>query len=98
MGTENWSRGKIRYHLEQKGYATLTEIDEKFGLSVSTTSDAIRYPKPKGEAVIAKIIGVHPMMIWPRRYDTKGERLKPQPVASYSAPRVVGQCQKSEAA
>jgi len=98
MEAENWGRGKMRYHLEQKGYATLIEIDEKFGLSVSTTSDAIRYPKPKGEAVFAKIIGVHPMVIWPRRYDTKGERLKPQPVVSYSAQRVVGQCQKSEAA
>ena len=98
MKTENWSRGKIRYHLEQKGYVTLSEIDGEFGLSVSTTSDAIRYPKPKGEAAIAKIIGVHPMVIWPRRYDAHGERLRPQPVASYTAPRVVGQRQKNEAA
>ncbi len=98
MTQTNWSRGKIRYHLENKGYAELREVDRKFGLTIGTTSDAIRYPSGAGEPVIAKIIGVPAAEIWPDRYDAEGVRLKPQPASLYTAKRVVGQCQKSVAA
>ena len=98
MGAENWSRGKIRYHLECKGYATFTEIETKFGLPPTTISSAIRFPMEKGENVISSILGLHPAEIWPDRYGVQGVRLKPQPVASYTAPRVVGDSQKSKAA
>ncbi len=98
MGKNNWSRGKIRYHLESKGYATFTEIEDKFDLPPTTISATIRIPLEKGESLIASIIGLHPSEIWPCRYDAQGVRLKPQPIASYSERRVVGQCQKSVAA
>ena len=98
MGADNWSRGKIRYHLESKGYATFTEIEAEYGLPPATISSAIRFPLEKGEDVIASILGLHPAEIWPRRYGARGVRLKPQPVTSYTAPRVVGKYQKSVAA
>jgi len=98
MSHQNWSRGKIRYELERAGYATLTEIDDKYHLPRGNVSAAIRFPMTSGEIAISSALGIHPAEIWPNRYNALGERLSPQPIVSYNAQRVVGQCQKSEAA
>ncbi len=63
MGADNWSRGKIRYHLESKGYATFTEIEAEYGLPPATISSTIRFPLEKGEDVISSILGLHPAEI-----------------------------------
>ncbi len=94
----DWSRGKIRYHLEQEGHRDFTTLERKLKIREGTISDACRWPNLQGEEVIAKAIDKPAHMIWPSRYDKEGVRLKPQPISAYRAKRIVGHGQKGVAA
>ena len=76
----------------------MSDIDRKFGLPRCTANNATLRPEPRGERLIADLLQVPAHVIWPSRYDAKGNRLKPQPVASYTPEPVRRQCQKSKAA
>ena len=91
---QDWTRGKIRYELEKVGVTNFFDLDRSSGLPLGTCSNAIREPRRNGEAVIAKALNRHPKIIWPSRYDVKGDRLTPQPSRNYRDGRNDGQCQK----
>ena len=98
MPNTNWTRSKIKYELAQKGWPYLRDIDRRFGLPKGTSHNTTARPDPRGERLIADLLQVSAHVIWPSRYDAKGNRLKPQPVASYTPEPVRRQSQKSKAA
>jgi Ner family transcriptional regulator len=79
MTKQDWTRGRMRYELEKKGRRTWREIDLEYGFPVNTISNTMYRPDPRGEKVLADILGLPPQEIWPSRYDATGRRLKPQP-------------------
>lgn len=98
MVQTNWNGGKIRYELSLKGWPFMRGIDRRFGLPVGTTYNATIRSDARGERVISDLLQVPAHVIWPSRYDTVGNRLQPQPAASYTPAPVRRQCQKSKAA
>ena len=74
-----WTKAKIKYQLASCGVESLRSLDIERGLPIGTMSNTLCRPDPRGETVIAEIIGVAPHIIWPDRYDADGQRLKPQP-------------------
>ncbi|MBE0529494.1 MAG: helix-turn-helix domain-containing protein [Rhodospirillales bacterium] len=76
---------EIRYLLNQAGL-TFAEVDRDHGLKTGTARATARYPHRAGEHAIAKALGVPPTELWPSRYRTDGQRLKPQPAANYCMP------------
>lgn len=94
---QDWSAAKIKYELANKGF-TLYAASRKAGLAKRACSWAIAEPHPKGEFAIAKALGVAPCIIWPSRYDDKGQRLKPQPASNYKERNKKSNVQKGVAA
>jgi len=77
MRARDWTRGKIKYALEQKGYTEMCQVDQAFGLTLGTVSSTICFPHHPGEKVIARILDVPAHSIWLSRYDAAGQRLMP---------------------
>lgn len=75
---------KIKYLLSEKGL-TFSSVERLNGLSAYLCKNAANCANIKGETAISKALKMHPKDIWPSRYDTKGERLKPQPSKNYIA-------------
>jgi len=98
MRNTNWKARKIKYELSLKGWPFMSDIDRRFGLPIGTSNNATLRPEPRGERLIADLLQVPAHVIWPSRYDAVGNRLKPQPAASYTPAPVRRQCQKSKAA
>ncbi|WP_153116062.1 helix-turn-helix domain-containing protein [Rhodocyclus tenuis] len=74
---EDWHPAKVKMELHVRGI-TLSALAEQHGLtSSSTLSAALTRSYPANEKRIADAIGVHPMEIWPSRYNADGSR-KPQ--------------------
>lgn len=74
---EDWHPARVKMELHQRGI-TLKGIADAHGLnSSSTLSAALVRSYPANEKRIADAIGVHPMEIWPSRYNEDGTR-KPQ--------------------
>ncbi|MEZ5792508.1 MAG: helix-turn-helix domain-containing protein [Nitratireductor sp.] len=74
---------QIKARLAEKGF-NLSDVDRKSGLTRCTAINTLRNPHAKGEAAIAKVLGVEPASLWPERYDgVTGERLSPQPRVNY---------------
>jgi Ner family transcriptional regulator len=60
----------------RKAGRTLADLGRKNGVSRQTMSLALHARvSAKAEKVIAEFLGLHPMKIWPSRYDKTGERL-----------------------
>ncbi len=89
---KGWHKSDIKAALEKLDL-TLSSLDNANGLPDGTCSAALRKPHPKGEAVIAAALDVHPMVLWPKRYDANGTRKRPQPAANYRPARPRGHCQ-----
>lgn len=70
----DWHKADIKAAVERVGLS-LREIDRLHGLTPDTTKTALYRPYPHGEARIAAVLGVHPMVIWPTRYDKGGNPL-----------------------
>ena len=71
---EDWHPSQVRAALNMKGY-TLAKLGEEHGLkSGDTLSKTLTRSYPLGERRIADAIGVHPMVIWPSRYNEDGSR------------------------
>ncbi|WP_437608577.1 helix-turn-helix domain-containing protein [Erwinia sp. V71] len=64
---KDWHPADIIAARKKKG-TTLAAVSRQAGLSSSTLANALSRPWPKGEWLIAEIIGVHPAKIWPSRY------------------------------
>ncbi len=61
----------IKYQLRRRGY-TLTSLGREHGVSRHAVGLALRRPYPKMEAIIARALGLHPVELWPDRYDHQG--------------------------
>lgn len=71
---EDWHPADIKAALHKKG-VTLAGLAFMHGLtSSSTLSAALTRSYPANEQRIADAIGVHPMVIWPTRYNDDGTR------------------------
>jgi Ner family transcriptional regulator len=75
---EDWHPADVKAALHKKGI-TLSSIAEKYGLASgsSTLSSALTRSMPANEKRIADELGVHPMVIWPSRYNPDGT-IKPR--------------------
>jgi len=94
---KGWHKSDIKAALEKR-CLTLSNLDKANGLPEGTCSAALRKPHPKGEAAISAALDVHPMVLWPARYNADGTRKRPQPAANYRPRPQAGHRQKSEAA
>lgn len=69
---KDWDSADVKYALHKKGI-TLSSIAKVYGLtSSSTLSSVFTRSYPLNEKRIADAIGVHPMVIWPSRYNADG--------------------------
>lgn len=63
----DWHRADVIAALRKKG-TTMAALSREHGLASVTLGNALRFPWPKGERIIAEAIGVEPKEIWPSRY------------------------------
>lgn len=74
---QDWHPADIKAALHKKGI-TLAGIAKAYGLNDSTSlSSTFSRSYPLNERRIADAIGVHPMVIWPSRYNADGS-IKPR--------------------
>jgi Ner family transcriptional regulator len=70
----DWHPADIKAALAKKDYS-FSRIAREYDFSRST-SNVLRMPWPKIEAIVGKILGIHPAEIWPSRYDNQGKPLR----------------------
>jgi Ner family transcriptional regulator len=71
----DWHSEDVKAAIRKRG-STLTALAKSNGITLQALSRAIlERSSARAENIIAEFIGVHPMQIWPSRYDGKGERL-----------------------
>ncbi|MBS0849609.1 DNA-binding transcriptional regulator SfsB [Citrobacter sp. JGM124] len=63
----DWHPADIVAGLRKKGTSLAAE-SRKAGLSSSTLANTLTRPWPKGELIIADVLGIRPWLIWPSRY------------------------------
>jgi lambda repressor-like predicted transcriptional regulator len=74
---QDWDSADVKHALHKKRI-TLASIAEAYSLtSSSTLSSVFTRSYPLNEKRIADAIGVHPMVIWPSRYNADGS-VKPR--------------------
>lgn len=74
---EDWHKADIIAALRKRG-TSLAALSRAFGLSSTTLSNTLHRPWPKGERVIAEVIGVPASEIWPSRYYDHTGALRPR--------------------
>ena len=67
-GSGDWHRADIIAALKKKG-TSVSALSRENGLASSTLGNALRFPWPKVEQIIAGAIGVDASEIWPSRYN-----------------------------
>ncbi|MCL2830737.1 MAG: helix-turn-helix domain-containing protein [Betaproteobacteria bacterium] len=88
---QDWHPADVIAALRKNGYS-LSRLAHLHGLRcASGLSAALVRSFPKGERRIADALGVHPMAIWPSRYNTDGTR-KPAGVRNIQCTAAVRQC------
>jgi len=70
----DWHKADIKAALEKRGWS-LRALSAHHGYNETVLCIALRKPYPKAERLIAEAIGVHPMKIWPSRYDKDGNQI-----------------------
>lgn len=68
---KDWHKADIKAALEKRGW-TLRRIAIKHNISPRAISQALHSRYPASERRIAAELGLHPMVIWPSRYDEDG--------------------------
>jgi len=72
----DWHPADIKAALAKSGY-TFALIARENGYKGSrSTSNVLRLQWPRMEAIVGKILDLHPMEIWPSRYDVYGNPLR----------------------
>lgn len=66
----DWHREDIIAAVRKKK-KSLSALSREYGLSPGTLGNALTRPWPRGEEIIASIIGLPPEEIWPSRYKSK---------------------------
>jgi Ner family transcriptional regulator len=70
--TKDWPWYRIKAAVEAEGQ-TLADVAFDAGVEPSSIYHVKRWPNPRLQTVIAKIIGVSALEIWPSRYDRQGQ-------------------------
>lgn len=68
--SSDWHREDILAAIRKKK-KSLAALSREYGLSSGTLVNALNRPWPRGEQIIAEIIGLTPQEIWPSRYQLK---------------------------
>lgn len=68
----DWQPPQVICELRLRSGLTLAKLAAKHGVSRQVMSRALHRTYPLSEARIAEAIGVHPMTIWPSRYNADG--------------------------
>ncbi|MFK5985912.1 MAG: helix-turn-helix transcriptional regulator [Pseudomonadota bacterium] len=86
---EDWHQADIVAALRKSGWS-LRRLSTANGYAPTSVGVALCRIYPKAEQLIAKTLGVHPMVIWPSRYDKNGNpnRKKGPVPGSKNKPRV----------
>jgi Ner family transcriptional regulator len=73
----DWHPADIKAELEKKGLS-LSGLSVANKLAPTTLKEVLRRPWPRGEAIVAKAIGLEPAEIWPSRYAHRARRARMQ--------------------
>jgi len=69
---QGWHPADIVAGLRKRGWS-LSRLSIHHGYKTrQALSNALRHPWPKGERLIAEVLGVHPQEVWPDRYGADG--------------------------
>jgi Ner family transcriptional regulator len=79
----DWHPEDIKAAVRKRGI-TLAQIGRPYGLTRQAMANALTMPSAQAEALIAEAIGVSPHVIWPSRYNSDGQRKRPQPPSNYT--------------
>ena len=71
----DWHRADIIAAIRKQG-TTLAAVAREHSLASNTLQNALRVSWPKGERIIANVIGVAPEDIWPSRYPHPNKSIK----------------------
>lgn len=85
----DWHPEDIKTAIRKQG-VTLADVARGAGLPGNALRLALTLPRAEAEKAIADFLNMHPSVIWPSRYDSAGERLRPQPVDNYRPTRRFG--------
>lgn len=75
----------IKNRLKQRG-TSLSELARNAGFSASEVQGSLYRPIFFGEQIIAEFLNIHPMQLWPNRYDKNGNPLHPHASAKNLKP------------
>ncbi|TCL07004.1 helix-turn-helix domain-containing protein [Sodalis ligni] len=73
MNDQDWHPADIVAGIKKKG-TTMAAISRSAGLASSTLANMLTRHWPKGERLIADVIGKRPEEIWPSRYQMKKDK------------------------
>ena len=71
MGKEGWHKEDIKAAIRKRGI-TVRELSIRYGLSPTTTREALIRKNRSGEQAIASFLGVAASELWPDRYNEDG--------------------------
>lgn len=81
----DWHREEIKCSIRLKGYS-IASLSRANGLAGGTLANALARPWPKGEKIIAALLGLDPADIWPSRYAARKEKKHRQTVSQKTVP------------
>lgn len=73
---KNYPPELIKSLVKEKG-GSLAKLAKRAGFHPTEVQGALYSPIYWGEQIIAEFLNIHPMIIWPDRYDKKGNPLHP---------------------
>ena len=83
MRGRDWDPEDIKAAVRKQG-VTLAQLGRPHGLTRQAMANALIKPSAQAEAVIAEAIGTQAHLIWPSRYNSDGQRKRPQPPSNYT--------------
>lgn len=80
---KNWHKEDIKAAIRKRG-KTLSDLARDNNLPESTVRNAVTRPVKSGEIVIAKFLSVPLYELWPDRWTTAGDRIRPRYAHKYN--------------
>jgi Ner family transcriptional regulator len=72
-----WHKEDIKAAIRKQG-ETLVSLARKKGLTETCVRNALRTPLPCGERVISDFLGIPLHELWPERWTSDGQRIRPR--------------------
>ncbi|SMG56958.1 helix-turn-helix domain-containing protein [Cedecea sp. NFIX57] len=86
MTNTDWHPADVVAALHKRG-TSMARVSREAGLASATLANTLKRPWPRGEWLIASVIGIHPAEIWPTRYRRQGLTRQPRkPLGIQSCP------------